>query len=166
MHRGTMRNQQTGQRPRGSLMSTATVSTVKVTLSAAVAASSKPAVVYTADSARAKPAAFFRDLERTLLDRKASRLLPDQTIFDLRKCMARAMRGAVNRAELTRAEANNLAAVEWLQTAASIVVDLGPKVLATPLRDDENGGQWTAGDIVNYWFSGESKPDAAKRAGY
>lgn len=139
--------------------------TRKVTLSAAVAAKSA-ASTWTEADARAKPAPCVRDIERTLLERKASRGLPDQTSFDLRKARARALRGAITSAELDRATAAHSAAEAFMADVTALLLALDRKAHTLPLREDSHGGQWTVSDVIAYWFSGESKPDAAKRAGY
>ena len=120
------------------------------------------------ESARimAKPVMFSRDLEASLLARRASRDLPDQTAYDLRKARARAIRGAISRADLDRATARHAAAEAFMADAADALLLIDRGQHCSPMRADGHGGNWTISDLIGYWFTGESKSDASKRAGY
>ena len=120
------------------------------------------------ESARimAKPVMFCRDLEASMLARRASRDLPDQTSFDLRKARARAIRGAISRTDLDKATVRHAAAEAFMADAADALLLIDRAQHCCPMRADGNGGNWTISDLIAYWFTGESKSDASKRAGY
>lgn len=114
----------------------------------------------------AKPVMFCRDLEATLLARRSNRDLPEQTAYDLRKARARAIRGAISRTELDKATARHAAAEAFMADAAEALLLIDRLQHNAPMRADGHGGNWTISDLVAYWFTGESKSDAGKRAGY
>jgi len=144
---------------------TTSVPSITMNLVSAVAAAAKSEKW---ESARimAKPVMFCRDLEASLLSRKASRDLPEQTAFDLRKARAKCIRGAISRADLDKATARHAAAEAFMADAANALLLIDRGQHCCPMRADGHGGNWTISDLVAYWFTGESKSDAAVRAGY
>lgn len=141
------------------------VPSVSLSLVSAVAAAAKTEK-WESVKIMAKPVMFCRDLEASLLARRASRDLPEQTAYDLRKARARAIRGAISRADLDRATARHAAAEAFMADAADALLLIDRLQHNAPMRADGNGGHWTISDLVAYWFTGESKSDAGKRAGY
>ena len=121
---------------------------------------------WNAASAAKSPEKFARDLEATLIARRADRALPEQTSYDLRKSRARAIRGAIGSADLLAATAKHHAAEAFMADATDLLVSLAKSAHNMPMRSDGYGGNWTISDLVSYWFTSESKSDASKRAGY
>lgn len=145
----------------------ATQSVPSVTLNLVSAVASAPkSEKWDASRIVASPVKFCRDLEASLLARKASRDLPEQTAFDLRKSRAKCIRGAISRADLDKATARHAAAEAFMADAANALLLIDRGQHCCPMRADGHGGNWTISDLVAYWFTGESKGDAAVRAGY
>lgn len=147
------------------MSATQSVPSVTLNLVSAVAAAPK-SEKWDAPRIIGKPVMFCRDLEASLLARKASRDLPEQTAFDLRKARARALRGAISRADLDKATARHAAAEAFVADAANALLLIDRGQHCCPMRADGHGGNWTISDLISYWFTGESKSDAAVRAGY
>jgi hypothetical protein len=135
-------------------------------LVSAIAATAPKPAPWDSVSAAKSPEKFARDLEATLLARRADRALPEQTAFDLRKARARAIRGAIGSADLLAATAKHAAAEAFMADATDLLLALPKSAHNMPLRADGFGGHWTVSDLVSYWLTSESKSDAARRAGY
>jgi len=144
-----------------------TIASVSVSLRLIPAiASTVKTATWNAVTAKKSPEKFARDLEATLLSRRADRALPEQTAYDLRKARARAIRGAIGSADLLAANAKHSAAEAFMADATDLLVSLPKSAHNMPMRADGYGGNWTISDLVSYWLTSESKSDASKRAGY
>ena len=138
-------------------------SSVKVSLTHALAATSQT-TVWSVEDASKKPTFFFKDLEQSAKGRKT----PTQTSDILRKARGRAVRerNPVTVKAVQTATTEHMLAEGWSADVFSVVMAMPYTALNVTIRQDQDGNPICGSDIIARLFNPSSMGELKSRLGW